>query len=470
MDLHIDIDRTASTTLPHQIGRAIIEMICDGTLTQGARLPASRMLAERLGVARLTVVEAYQWLADQDYVASRRGSRTVVQDVRPLLAGHASARPAASEPPAAVAPSTDGATIDFRAGRPDLRAFPRKPWIAALNVAVRTVPLEVLDYGSPLGYAPLRRALAAYLHRSRGLNVDPQRIAITTGSAQAVDLVLRALPDHHEIILEHPGHLIVQELVAIHQIAVSLIPVDRDGMRTEFLKSDARPRIALVTPSHQFPTGCRMSLTRRRELISWADRTQATIVEDDYDSEFAYDGRPPIPLAKLDETGRVVYMGTFSKTLAPSLRLGFMVMPERLVEPVTALKLWADYGGAIYPQAALARWIESGVFERHVQRMRSIYQARYDLLVRELTRRLGDTVRIPATRVGMHMMIFVKCRRSAPELASRTRRDGVVIYPIDTGDGPARGGEVALVLGFGNLSDNEIVQGVEVLARAILEP
>ena len=468
MDLHIDIDRAASTTLPHQIGRAIIEMICDGTLARGARLPASRALAERLGVARLTVVEAYQWLADQDYVASRRGSRTVVQDVRPLLAGRAP-KPAEPEPPAVIPARADAVTIDFRAGRPDLRAFPRKAWIAALNTAVRTVPPEALDYGSPLGHGPLRRALAAYLHRSRGLSVDPGRIAITTGSAQTVDLVLRALSDHHEIIVEQPGHLIVQQLVAIHQIAVSPIPVDSDGIRTALLKGDARPRIVLVTPSHQFPTGCRMSLARRRELISWADRTGATIVEDDYDSEFAYDGRPPIPLAKLDETGRVVYMGTFSKTLAPSLRLGFMVMPKRLVGPITALKIWADYGGAIYPQAALAGWIESGVFERHVQRMRAVYQARYDLLVRELTRRFGGAVRIPTTRVGMHLMIYVKCRQPAADLVSRARRDGVVVYPIDAEGGAVRGGEIALVLGFGNLSDREIVQGVESLARAVLE-
>lgn len=466
MDLHIDIDRSSSATLPHQIGRAIIEMICNGTLPEGARLPASRLLAEQIGVARLTVVEAYQWLADQDYVSSRRGARTVVQDVRPLLGGGGggASRPS---PPRADDAAPQVKVIDFRAGRPDLGSFPVKLWMAAHTASIRALSPEALGYGDPFGYLPLRRALAAYLQRSRGLNVDPQRIAITTGSAQTVDLVLRALADHQEIVVEQPGHVIVKELVAIHKVLVSATPVDEEGLRTDLLSDDVRPRIVLVTPSHQFPTGCRMSLARRRDLISWADRTGATIIEDDYDSEFAYDGRPPVPLAKLDEAERVVYMGSFSKTLAPGLRLGFMVVPERLVAPISALKKWADYGGGVVPQAALASWIETGAFERHVQRMRAVYRRRYDLLVMELTARLGGAIQLSPARGGMHLMVRVRSERSGDDIVSRALRDGVVVYPLDEGEARARAGYVGLVLGFGSLSEREIVQGISVLARAV---
>ncbi|WP_332767854.1 MocR-like pyridoxine biosynthesis transcription factor PdxR [Phenylobacterium sp.] len=469
MDLHIDLDRAASATLPHQIGRAIIEMICNGTLIEGTRLPASRLLAERLGVARLTVVEAYQWLADQDYVAARRGSRTVVQNVQPLLANPDDHIHRISRPRQLLPATPKDVLIDFRAGRPDLASFPRKRWAAALATAARTLPPDSFDYGDPLGHPPLRRALAAYLQRSRGLNVDPANVVITAGSAQAVDLVLRARPDHREIVLEHPGHLIVQQLVANHRVSVRETPVDEDGLRTDLLPQDATtPRVVLVTPSHQFPTGCRMSLARRRELISWASRTGALIIEDDYDSEFAYDGRPPVPLAKLDRAQHVVYMGTFSKTLAPALRLGFMVVPDPMIEAITALKIWVDYGGGALPQEAMAQWIESGIFERHLQRMRPIYQGRYDVLTRELTGRLGDRVRFAAARVGMHLMIFVRSPMDTVELTRRTRARGVVIYPLPFESATQAPDEIAIVLGFGNLSEPEIVTGVTVLAETII--
>jgi GntR family transcriptional regulator/MocR family aminotransferase len=467
MDLHIEIDRGRRARLPHQIGRAIIEMICNGTLPQGARLPASRLLAERLGVARLTVVEAYQWLADQGYVSARRGSRTIVEDVQPLLADPMQAGAPRPAPPVTSGEDAE-AFIDFRAGRPDLGSFPRKRWISALGAASRVLPPEAFDYGDPLGHLPLRLALAAYLQRSRGLHVEPANLVITAGSAQTVDLVLRALPDHREIVLEHPGHVIVQQLVATHQVTVIEIPVDDEGLRTDQLpENDGVARVALVTPSHQFPTGCRMSLARRRDLISWASRTGATIIEDDYDSEFAYDGRPPVPLAKLDRGQRVVYMGTFSKTLAPALRLGFMVVPDHMLAAVTALKIWVDYGGGVLPQAAMANWIESGTFERHLQRMRPIYQRRYDVLTRELTRRLGDRIRFAAARVGMHLMVFLDSPLDQEEIVRRARSQGVIIYPLASPTPGQRPNETALVLGFGNLSEDQIVSGVAALGRAV---
>lgn len=464
MELHIPLDRTSGANLPHQIGRAIIELICDGVLKAGTRLPASRELAQHIGVARLTIVEAYQWLAEQGYVAARRGSRTVVQDVGP----HSGKVETQSQGLDIQEPKSDSPpiSIDFRPGRPNLHEFPRRRWGNTLAAALQDVPVEYLDYGDPLGYMPLREALSSYLRRSRGLSAHPRQIAITAGSGQALDIVLRALPDHREVVVEQPGHSIVLRLLALHGVKIVETPVDLEGIRTDPLPTDTRSRVALVTPSHQFPMGVRMSLARRRDLISWASRTKALIVEDDYDSEFAYDGRPLIPLASLDRSDRVVYMGTFSKTLAPGLRLGFMILPIRLVDAVAKIKLWSDYGGNVVQQAALARWIDDGSFERHLYRMRTRYRLRQMCLVEEVDRLFGERARIIGAPVGMHATIGIEADRSAAEIAERAAGRGVGLYPLIGAAGMLRKRERAFVMGFGNLSEKEIKQGLAALAEA----
>ncbi|MDT9598872.1 MocR-like pyridoxine biosynthesis transcription factor PdxR [Sphingosinicella rhizophila] len=464
MELHVPIDRSSGATLPHQIGRALIEMICSGMLPPGTRLPASRAFADQLGVARLTVVEAYQWLADQGFVAARRGSRAVVQEVGILP----SACAAPAEEAAAVPEKSSPAfLIDFRAVRPDLRAFPRRRWGAALAAASRDLAPEDLDYGDPLGHMPLREALSSYLRRSRGLTVPARNIVVTSGSGQSLDVMLRALPEHREVALEMPGHAIILKLMALHGSRMIQTPVDRDGIRADLLPADSRSkRIVLVTPSHQFPIGARMSLARRRALIAWASRTDALIFEDDYDSEFAYDGRPLIPLASIDRTGRVVYMGTFSKTLVPGLRLGFMVVPDWLRDRVAAVKLWCDYGGGIVPQAALARWIDDGSFERHLQRMRSRYRERYRGLVAEVGSVFGDRARIIGAPVGMHAAIALKSTRTAEEIADRAAGLGVGLAPLAPAAGMLEAGESAFLIGFGNLNEDEIMRGLALFAEA----
>jgi GntR family transcriptional regulator/MocR family aminotransferase len=459
MDLDIPLDRSAPTLLPQQIARGVIDLIVSGAVPRGAALPASRALADHLGVGRLTVVEAYRWLAEQGYVAARRGSKTIVQDV-----GAAPSLPATAIAPT-PAKESDKAAIDFRPGRPDLDAFPRRRWTALQVQASRTLPAGAFDYGEPFGHPPLRRSIAAYLQRSRGLTVPPERIVITAGNGQGVDLILRALPDHRELVCEAPGHLALSRLPDIHSIRRIRTPVDAEGLVTDGLPpADGVRRLALVTPSHQFPTGVMMSVERRRALINWAQQTDAMILEDDYDSEFAYDGRPAVPLAKLDRTGRVIYMGTFSKTLAPGLRLGFMVAPEPMLERLAALKWWVDWGGGVLQQAALATWIDNGGFEKHLQRMRRLYRERCSLLTAALSEALGSRVRFLDVSAGMHFTALLRSPFDAEEIARRAEADGVRLHPlVGTAPGQAQD-EAAFVLGFGDLSAAQIVAGAQVLA------
>lgn len=466
MDLDIRLDRAGRALLSHQIGRSIVSLITAGALKSGTRLPATRVLAQQLGVARMTVVDAYGWLAEQGYVESNRGSGTVVREMRMFEGRQPRPERSAAYLPDSFPPMT--VRIDFRPGLPDLGLFPRKRWIAALTRSARLLPEASLGYGEPLGHPALRSAVAAYLHRSRGFQVDPRNVIITAGTAQSVDVLLRALPACRQIIVESPGPLALERLPDTYGVRLRRIPVDQDGLQTSCLPPvSGSPRLAYVVPSHQFPLGCVMSVERRLALIDWAVRTGAFVIEDDYDSEFAFNGLPVMPLAKLDQTGRVIYASTFSKTLAPALRIGFMVAPRELLERITRLKWWADRGGWVLQQEALAGWIDSGVFEQHVRRMRRIYKSRFTLLTQELVARLGERVTIVGQPVGMHLCARVRTATEPSEMAIRARQYGVGVYPLAAAAGRQRGKEAMFIFGFGNVETEFIPRGIEVFASLL---
>jgi GntR family transcriptional regulator/MocR family aminotransferase len=468
MDLEITLDREANTLLSHQIGRALIDLIANAAMPAGVRLPATRVLARQLGVARMTVVEAYEWLAAQGYVETRHGSGTFVRHL-PLVKLTPAQKARLSRPQLSPTPLEAGARIDFKPGLPDLASFPRRQWLSALAQSVRSLPAVSFGYGDPLGHERLRQALAAYLYRSRGLAVDARNVVVTAGAAQAVDVLLRALPQHREIIIEAPAARAQHTLPATYGVTLRKVPIDQEGICTHLLPEKLIDRpLVYVTPSHQLPLGCAMSIERRLALLAWAMRTEAFVIEDDYDSEFAYDGRPVVPLAKLDAAGRVIYTGTFSKTLAPALRIGFMVVPDFLLQKIAGLKWWVDHGGWTLQQDALAQWIEQGPFERHVLRMRKIYRDRFLTLTEELTSRLGSRVRMVGQPVGMHVAALVRSNASAEEIAARALAQEVRIYPIEGAVRGAGNGELAFVFGFGNVTQRDIVRGAKVFANAVL--
>jgi GntR family transcriptional regulator/MocR family aminotransferase len=468
MDLDITLDRTSGVLLSHQVGRRIIDLISGGALKIGARLPSSRALARQLGVARMTIVEAYGWLADQGYVESRHGSGTTI---RRLELSKASGPARSRQQSVADDDETEGPwPIDFRLGVPDLASFPRQQWLSALTRTLRTASAAELNYGDPLGQPRLRKAIAAYLYRSRGFAVAPRNVVVTAGAAQAIDLMIRMLPEHREIVIETPGPAAQRALPFVYGVTLRETPVDDKGLRTDLLPDgDGVRRFAFVIPSHQLPTGCALSIERRLELIAWATRNDAFIIEDDYDSEFAFNGRPGVPLAKLDRSGRVIYTGTFSKTLAPSLRLGFMVAPDELIGKIRDLKWWADHGGASLSQNALAYWIDEGMFERHIQKMRKLYRDRFNHLAEELKTRLGDRVRILGQPIGMHFTILVRTSTDVQTIVTRCRDQGVNVPPIDGEVPGARDDELAFAMGFGNLEISRLSKGAAVFCEAVLD-
>lgn len=469
MDLDIVLNRAAPAVLSHQIGRAIIDLIAGGALVAGNRLPATRDLARQLSVARMTVVDAYGWLAEQGYVAARQGSGTVVRDIPLSISYGRKAVRAPGLHRAAPESARNEFLTDFRPGLPDLASFPRRQWISALTCSGRTLPASCLGYGDPLGHERLRHAIAGYLQRSRGLAVDPRNVVITAGAAQGVDIVLRAVSRLREVVIEAPGPHALRTLPAHYPVSLREVPVDEQGLRTDSLpKARGIGRCAYVIPSHHLPLGCSMSLERRLALLAWAGRTDTIVIEDDYDSEFAFNGRPSVPLARLDRGAQVIYAGTFSKTLAPALRIGFMVVPDRLLAKIAGLKWWADRGGWMLQQDALAAWLEQGVFERHVQRMRKVYGARFVALTATLSTRLGSRVRLLGQPVGMHLAALVRTRQPVGDLCERARARGVMIYPIDGVVLAASREETAFIFGFGNVAQENVERGAAIFADVVL--
>jgi GntR family transcriptional regulator/MocR family aminotransferase len=318
--------------------------------------------------------------------------------------------------------------IEFRDGRPAFDAFPIAEWRRALAAAARADAAS-LDYSSDAaGFLPLREAIAAYVGRARGISCTAPDVTIVNGSQQAIDLVARVLIEPGDVVaLEEPGYLGAQRTFAAHGADLRAIVVDRDGIRVDALERYAAgARLVYVTPSHQFPLGVVLSSERRRALLAWADRSNAVVVEDDYDSAYRYEGRPIPALYGLDRAGRVVYVGTFSKTMFPALRIGYVVTPPALREVVQAAKAFADRQSPILEQRALAAYLADGSFERHLRRMRVLYRTRRAALLSALHRYMGDNFEVSGDSAGMHLVVRLPVVDTA-RFIERARRAGIAL-------------------------------------------
>jgi GntR family transcriptional regulator/MocR family aminotransferase len=386
----------------HSAGRragleeAIRQAIRTGRLGAQARLPSTRTLARELGVARGTVIAAYDQLAAEGYLVPRQGSGTTVANVPPLpVAGLTAAAPAAV------------ARHDLRPGRPDLSAFPATAWLRATRRALARAPAEALALSEPAGRIELRTALASYLGRARGVLASPERIVITSGYAQALGLLAWVLHDAGvpAIAMEDPGHPFHRRLVRRAGLAILALPVDDRGSRTDLLASpDFRAAGAVVlTPAHQYPAGATLPPERRRALTRWAQSTGGLVIEDDYDGEYRYD-RQPVGAVQGMAPQSVAYAGTASKTLAPGLRLAWMVLPDRLIGPVTEAKRYADAHTGSLGQLTLAELITSHGYDRQVRASRLRYRNRRDLLLTRLSQH-APRAAVRGVAAGLHALI-----------------------------------------------------------------
>ena len=477
--------RGAAGPLYRRIYHALKSGIRAGRFGPAARLPSTRALAADLGVSRNTVMLAYEQLLAEGYIASRDRSSTCVIGASARTAPPSSV-PAegptrisayarrltkdARMPPSGSYASRPGIRYDFRYGRPAVDEFPREIWRRLLAARARRISRDALGYASPAGHAPLREALAEYLGRARGLSCDAAQIVVVNGSQQAIDLAARVLldPGDGAVVEEphYPGASVAFEAAGARLIRIA---ADADGLDTAKLPpGSGSARLAYVTPCHQFPTGVIMPLERRVALLDWASRTGAWVVEDDYISEFRYEGRPLEALQALDRNGRVIYVGTFSKTLFPALRLAYVVLPRALVRPFLAAKWVADRFSATLAQAALADFIASGQFERYLRRAGARNAKRRRALITSLQQHFGGRIEIAGENTGVHLLVWLNDVRMSglDAIIARAAGAGVGLYSIGPyyAHTPRRAG---FLFGYASLTEAEIRAGIRRLAEVL---
>jgi GntR family transcriptional regulator/MocR family aminotransferase len=481
--LLIPIDRRTRVSLQRQIYTAIRRSILGGHLAPGTRLPPSRTLAEDLDVSRTTVVLAYECLETEGYITGRgsAGSFVASLKVEPsrLRLAKRPARDAVTErltrtavdlaSAAAGLPRLRSTPVAFRIGEPALDLFPARLWARLYARRARKSAGALLGYGSDQGYRPLRAAIAAYVSAARGVNASADQVILTRGTQQAVHLAARVLIAPGDVVwVEDPGYLTARTLLTAAGAALAHVPVDADGLVvSEGVRRAPRARLAHVAPSHQFPLGATMSLARRLALLEWATTTGAWILEDDYDSEFRYVGAPIPSLQGLDTNERVIYLGTFSKTVFPALRLGYLIVPPALVDLFRATQALVDHVAPSIEQATLAEFIDDGHFARHVRQMRAAYAERQDALLRGVRRELDGLVEASPTETGMHLVAWLT-RGSADDTRASRRawESGVEASALSTyvAEAAVRPG---LLLGFAPVRPSDVGAGLRVLRQAI---
>jgi GntR family transcriptional regulator/MocR family aminotransferase len=452
-ELHLRIER-ASGDLAGQVAAELRTAVRSGRLVGGERLPASRDLARDLGISRGVVVEAYEQLVAEGFLVARQGSGTRVAEAGTT---------AAPVDPAAPAPTAPHRIVyDLRVGTPDLAAFPRRAWLAAVRQVLATAPHQALGYADPGGVAELRAELAAYLRRVRAADVDPGRLVVVGGVAQGLQLVIRDLarPGPIPLAVEDPHSVRTLALLEAAGAVRVPVPVDHEGIVVAALRRTPA-RAVLVTPAHQYPTGVVLSPRRRAELVAWAAEVDGLVLEDDYDAEFRYD-RDPVGCLQGLCPQRVVLLGSVSKSLAPGLRLGWLVAPPPLAEAARRARSLSDLGSPVIDQHALAELVASGAYDRHLRHLRRRYRARRDALTDALARWLPGAV-VRGVSAGIQLYVELPPGHDQRAVVGAAAERGVAV------EGVARAGTgapAALALGFAGLPEHRIDEAVRLLAEA----
>jgi len=460
------VDRDSTVPLFRQLYARTRAAIADGRLRPGDRLPSARSLAAQLGAARGTIDAAYATLAGEGWIIARGAAGTVVA---PQLGG--SPRPpaavAAPRQPARGALGEASMPPPFRMGLPALDAFPRKLWARLVAREARSLSTGALSHPDPAGDRGLREAIAAYLAISRGVSCTPGQVFVTGGYQGALSLVARTLLAPGAVVwFEDPGYHLARRALVAARARLVPVPVDDDGISIEAaIRRAPQASLAVVTPSHQSPLGVALSLPRRLALLAWAEAHSAWVIEDDYDGEFHYAGRPLPALKSLDRADVVLYAGSFSKVLFPGLRLGYLVVPERLIERFSAAHLLGGELGR-FEQAVVARFMTEGHFARHLKRMRGLYRARRAALTAALAAAFGDRLRLERQAGGMHLLARPAGDTPDTELVRLAEGHGLAPAPlsphaIEADLGPG------LLLSFTNIPEAQAQSAAEGLFAAI---
>jgi GntR family transcriptional regulator / MocR family aminotransferase len=464
----IFLDPESGKSLTGQLYEQLRQAITEGRLLPGDQLVPSRQLAGELGVSRHTVTTAYGRLVAEGYADGHSGGGSVVASSSPAApreAGTASAlRPAPRFEGWSpyFRPPPYGCRFDLRPGLPDPSLFPAEMWRRRVTAAVAA---ESPEYGDPAGRIRLRRAIAGWVGRSRSVTAGEDTVVVTSGTQHAMDLVARILLEPGDCVaIEDPGYVPARRLFGALGAKVVGVPVDDQGLVVDLLPPAAR--IVYVTPSHQFPLGMTMSMPRRRALLRWAERHDAAIIEDDYDTEFRYVDRPLEPLHALDADGRVVYVGSFSKTFSPAVRLGFAVVPKSLAGPVTALRQLIDWHPPIAMQTALAGFIDDGLLDKHIRRNRRVYAERHHILTEALSGPLAEHLTLRTAHAGLHVATLLRPGLSENKVLQAAARHGIAAAGLSDcfHTAPAQSG---LLIGFGPVSTSGLPTALRMLNRVL---
>ncbi|MGE5206784.1 MAG: PLP-dependent aminotransferase family protein [Chlamydiota bacterium] len=454
------------------------EAILSGIFRSGEKLPSTRDLAEQLGVSRTVALLAYDQLLAEGFATGRAGSGTYVSSgvgaarharpggaVKLRLSRFGSAAAAAWSQVDFPARRRPALVYDFAYGRSDLQTFPFETWRRILLRCARQAPAAELDYGPAGGNVTLRQAICTHLSRSRAVACDPSQVIVVNGSQQALDLIARVLIQSGDpVAIEEPGYQGTREVLRAAGARLLPVTVDREGLDPAKLPS--RARLAFVTPSHQFPTGAILPLSRRMALLRWAKQNNAALVEDDYDGEFRYEGQPLESLQGLDREGRVIYLGTFSRTVFSALRIGYLIAPQPLVQAFTAAKWLCDRHTATLEQETLAEFILSGMYERYLRRVRRRNTARRQALLEAVRTHLGDRVQVTGEGAGAHIVLWPLRRAAEETVVARAAALGVGVYGISPYflRRPSRPG---ILLGYSRLREREIREGIRRLSQIL---
>jgi GntR family transcriptional regulator/MocR family aminotransferase len=478
MQLVIPLSRRGEP-LFRQVYAGLRQAILSGTFRAADRLPSTRELADELGISRTVVLLAYDQLIAEGFAAGRGGSGTYVSAEL-----HSGSRPKKNERAAKLQLSRYGATadavgssVDFPGrrsvplrydfaygGRGDVETFPYQMWRRILLRHARKAPVRQLDYGVAGGSLALREAIALHLRRARAVICDASQVIVVNGSQQALDLIARVLIERGDAVaVEDPQYQGTREVLRAAGARLQPVPVDRDGLQPDALPKNAR--LAFVTPSHQFPTGAILPLARRLALLDWARRKAAIVVEDDYDGEFHYEGQPLESLQGLDSEGRVIYVGTFSRTIFSALRIGYLVAPKSLVAAFTAAKWLCDRHTATLEQETLAEFISTGMYERHLRRVRRRNTAHRAALLEAIREHLGERVEVTGDGAGTHVVLWPASKRIAEDAVIQSAAaHSVGVYGI-SGYFLARPSRAGLMLGYSRMNEQQIREGIRLLSE-----
>lgn len=461
----LTLARGDGTPLHVQLATELKRLILQRVLPPGSRLPASRGLAEELGVSRITVVKAVSELIAEGYAEGRRGSGVYVAADLPEHSLQAAVPPAAPAPRFHVFSALSPLLSPLRPAAPEVRLFPHETWARLMLRTWRKPDPHLLGSADPLGWLPLRQAIAEHLALFRGMRAGAHQVIVTSGANEAVEVIARSLlKEGDRILVEEPGYPSLWRTLGELALEIVRVPIDGDGF--DIARAGGKARAAAVTPSRHYPTGATMPLARRLQLIEWAIAEDAWIIEDDYDSEYRYRGRPLPALASLDERGRVLYVGSFSKTMLPGLRLGFLVVPAALADRFAATIAARTPRAALMMQPVLARFIAEGHLGAHIRRMRRLYAKRQAALIAALARHGRGILSAEPEPAGMHLVCTLTNGMEDREAEARARAAGLSAPALSAyfAGPPTREG---LLLGYAGFDEETIDDAIARLARCL---